>query len=307
MKCLVIMDPIEQITPAKDTSFAMMLEMARRDWSISVCDVHNFSIEGGCVNARVTQVDALRDQASDYVSLGAINNVAVDSFDIVLMRKDPPVDAQYIYVTQLLDLSGVRVVNRASSLRDANEKLFALTFSEYCPVTLVTSNEEQFNAFLDEQGDIVCKPLDGFGGESIFRLSAQDKNRRDVFTTLTKEGAMLMAQRFIPDIMTDGDKRIIMIDGQPVSHALLRKPRAGEFLGNLAQGGSGHVVTLTDRERDVCAVVGPVLREKGLQFVGLDMIGGFITEINVTSPTCAREITKGSDVDVCKIFLDALE
>ena len=308
MKCLVIMDAIESIKTVKDTSFAMMLEAQRRGWSLHVCGINSFAVSDKKVHVRTREVSGVRDQESDYVDLNDFSAVPVDSFDMVWMRKDPPVDMQYMYVTQLLELAGVNVVNRASSLRDVNEKLFALSFPECCPVTLVTPCIPQLNAFLDEHKDIVCKPLDGMGGESVFSLNANDVNRNVVFETLTAHGSrMMLAQRYIPEIMTEGDKRILMIDGEPVSHGLARMPRAGEFRGNLAAGGSGHVVELTDREREVCSIVGPVLREKGLRFVGLDMIGGFLIEINVTSPTCAREITNGSDVDVCKILLDALE
>ena len=308
MKCLVIMDPIDNIKPHKDTTFAMMLEAHSRGWDVHYCGVHDLSVKEKHVHVGAQHVESLRDQAEDYVALGSKVVQPLGDFDLVLMRKDPPVDMHYIYVTQLLEQSGVRVVNKASSLRDANEKLFALNFSEYCPVSVVTSNISQLNDFLDKEGEIVCKPLDGMGGASIFRLSAMDVNRSVIFETLTQFGSqMIIAQQYIPDIITEGDKRIIMINGEPVSHALARVPRAGEFRGNLAAGGTGHVVPLTDREREVCAQVGPVLREKELVFVGLDMIGGFLTEINVTSPTCAREITQGSGVDICKEFLDAVE
>lgn len=308
MKCLVIMDPIENIKPHKDTTFAMMLEAKSRDWDVYYCGVHDFSVQEKHVHVSAQCVESLRDKAQDYITLSDVAVQSLNTFDIVLMRKDPPFDMHYNYVTHLLEQSGVRVVNKASSLRDANEKLFTLNFSEYCPVTLISSNIAQLHEFLDAQEEIVCKPLDGMGGASIFRLSAADVNRSVVFETLTNVGTeMIVAQRYIPEIITEGDKRIIMINGEPISHALARVPRAGEFRGNLAAGGTGHVVPLTDREREVCAQVGPVLREKELTFVGLDMIGGFLTEINVTSPTCAREITKGSGVDVCKQFLDAVE
>lgn len=308
MKCLVIMDAIERISPEKDTTFAMMLEAQARNWDLYYCGVHDFSVSEKKVMVAAKAIHSLRDQAQDYVSLGARNPLFVDAFDLVLMRKDPPVDMHYSYVTHLLEQSGVRVVNKASSLRDVNEKLFTLHFPECCPITLLTSNIATLNDFLDEQGEIVCKPLDGMGGTSIFRLDKADVNRSVVFETLTHFGQqMIIVQRFIPAIMTEGDKRIIMINGEPVPHALARIPRTGEFRGNLAAGGTGHVVSLTAREREVCAQVGPVLREKQLMFVGLDMIGGFLTEINVTSPTCARQITRGSAVDVCKLFLDAVE
>lgn len=307
MKCLVIMDPIEHIKPWKDTSFAMMLEMQKRGYEIQNADTTDLFIQKHEVWVRATTVDSLRDVREDYVSLGSENTLRVADFNLVLMRKDPPFNMQYIYATYLLEMSGARVFNRPSSIRDANEKLFAQQFAGFCPETLVTASKELFDAFVEQHANVICKPLDGMGGRSISRVNKQDDKRHDVFNTLTAHGTYAMFQRFIPDIVETGDKRILMVDGKAIPFALARVPAEGCYLGNLAAGGTGHVVPLTEREREVCEHIGPVLRAKGLIFVGVDMIGGYLTEINVTSPTCAREITAGSDFDVCKIFLDAIE
>ena len=308
MKCLMIMEPISPIIALENTSFGIMLEAKKRGFTVSVCDIHDFSMEETQVYVKASTVEALRDQVSDYATLGEKTRTLVSGFDVVFMRAEPPVNEQYVHVTQLLELSKVRVVNRASSLRDFNEKLCTLMFPELCPETLVTADNEALQAFVDKHHTIVCKPLDSFGGTAIFYVRESDVNRTVIFETLTREGkVMIVAQRFIPDILTEGDKRIILICGEPIPFALVRKPAARDFRGNLSRGGSSTIAPLTAHERTVSAQLAPFLREKGLFFVGIDMIGGLITEINITATGCARDIAKDSGVDVCKLFLDAIE
>jgi glutathione synthase len=230
--------------------------------------------------------------------------------DVILMRKDPPFDMEYIYSTYLLDIAqeaGVLVINHPQSVRDANEKLFTAWFPQCCPPTLVTRRKEWIKAFHQEQGDIILKPLDGMGGASIFKIAEGDPNFSVIVETLSHHGQQsVMAQRYLPDIV-HGDKRILMIDGEPVPYALARIPAQGETRGNLAAGGRGEGRPLTDRDRWICEQVGPTLREKGLIFVGLDVIGDYLTEINVTSPTCIRELDKQFGLNIASDLLDAID
>ncbi|MGH8591790.1 MAG: glutathione synthase, partial [Gammaproteobacteria bacterium] len=229
---------------------------------------------------------------------------------VVLMRKDPPFDMEYIYATYLLELAeaaGVLVVNAPQGLRDANEKLFTAWFRQCCPESLVTRDRTRIRSFLEEHGDIILKPLDGMGGISIFRVRAADPNTNVIIETLTAHGRrFMMAQRFIPEI-TEGDKRILLIDGHPVPYALARYPAPGETRGNLAAGGRSAGVALSERDRWICAEVGETLRRKGLMFVGLDVIGDYLTEINVTSPTCIRELDALYRLDIAGQLMDAIE
>jgi glutathione synthase len=227
----------------------------------------------------------------------------------VLMRKDPPVDAQFIHDTQILSMAeaeGVLVVNRAQGLRDWNEKLAALQFPQCCPETLVSRNVTEFKDFIAAQGDVVVKPLDGMGGKSIFRIRQGESNANVILETLTADGKLAMAQRYLPEIR-DGDKRILMVDGQPVPYALARIPQGTEFRGNLAAGGRGEGRALTDRDRWIAGQVGPWLKAQGLLFVGLDVIGDYLTEINVTSPTCARELDAQFGLNIAGLLFDAIE
>ncbi len=232
------------------------------------------------------------------------------SLDVVLMRKDPPVDMEFMYTTYLLEQAeaeGVLLVNRPSMLRDANEKLYTAWFPDCCPPTLVSRNMSRMRQFLEEHNDIVVKPLNGMGGASVFRVQQDDPNLNVILETITDNGnRSAMAQRYIPEI-TAGDKRILMIDGEPVPHALARIPAAGESRGNLAAGGTGKGVDLTDRDRWICEQVGPVLRDNGLLFAGLDVIGDYLTEINVTSPTCIRELDAQYDTDIAGDLMSAIE
>lgn len=308
MRLGMLMDPIGSINIKKDSSFAMLLAAQRRNWEILYLEQSDLFLRDGRVYA---QLRALRvqDDAHAWFELGAPHIEALAKLDILLMRKDPPFDMEYVYTTHLLDRAqaeGTLVVNRPASLRDCNEKLYTAWFPDCCAPTLVTRSKAQLREFLAEHGDIIMKPLHGMGGASIFRVRAGDPNTGVILETLTEHGARFaMAQRFIPDISA-GDKRILMIDGEPVPYALARIPAEGESRGNLAAGGRGEGVELSARDRWICARVGPELRERGLTFVGLDVIGDYLTEINVTSPTCIRELDKIYGLDIAGQLLDSL-
>lgn len=308
LKLAVVMDPITSINPPKDTTFAIMLEAQRRGWEIFVLEQRDLWLIEGVVMARCDQV-TLHDNAEHWFDINAELTQELSLFDIILMRKDPPFNTEYIYTTYLLELAeakGAKVFNKPQSLRDANEKLFTAWFPQCTPPTLVTRNDHQLRAFIDAHQDAVLKPLHGMGGGSIFRLKQDDPNINVVIETLTDNGAVtIMAQKFIPEI-SKGDKRIIMVNGEPVSYALARIPRQGEFRGNLAAGGTGVGIELNERDRWICAQVGPTLREKKLLLVGLDVIGDYLTEINVTSPTCVRELEKIYSINICAQILDAI-
>jgi len=305
----VIMDPIESIKPEKDTTLAIMLAAQQRNWHVHVLTPNDMWLLNGVVYARYQRVQLI-DDAENWFTVLEGGELPLHEFDIVLMRKDPPFDMEYVYATYLLELAeaqGTLVVNKPQGLRDANEKLMAAWFPECMPPTLVTHNANQLRDFINHYQDVVLKPLDRFGGGSIFRLTTNDVNINVVIETLTNYGtSFTMAQQFISEI-SEGDKRIILIDGEPIPYALARIPAEGEIRGNLAAGGKGVGVELTDRDRWLCEQVGPTLKRKGLLFVGLDVIGDYITEINVTSPTCVREIEAWFDVAICDQFLDCLE
>jgi glutathione synthase len=305
----VVMDPIESITVKKDTTLAMLLAAQKRGWIIHYMLQSDLYLQGGECRAGV-QTLSVQDDEDDWFSLGNHSDIALSELDVVLMRKDPPFDMDYIYSTYLLEAagrSGTLVVNNPQALRDCNEKLFATQFPQCCPPLIVASSNEQLKAFHDEHKDVIYKPLDGMGGASIFRVKADDPNLSVVIETLTDGGRQqIMAQKFIPEI-SNGDKRILMIDGKPVDYALARIPASGETRGNLAAGGSGVAQELTDSDRWICDQVGPVLQEKGLLFVGLDVIGDYLTEINVTSPTCIREIDRAFDLDIAGDLMDCIQ
>lgn len=305
----VVMDPIESIKPAKDTTLAMMLEAQRRGWRIAYMRQSDLYLRDGAVGAHMTEIRVL-DSKTAWWTAGEVDDRALASLDAVLMRKDPPFDIEYVYTTHLLELAeaeGVLVVNRPQALRDYNEKLATAWFPQCCVPTLVARDDKRIRAFLEEQGDIIVKPLSAMGGASVFRLRKGDPNIGVVLETMTDYGRRYtMAQTYIPEIAS-GDKRILMIDGEPVSHALARLPNAGETRANLAAGGRGVAQPLSERDRWICAQVGPRLRELGLMFVGLDVIGEFLTEINVTSPTCVREIDQQCGMNICSILFDRIE
>lgn len=305
----IVMDPIESINTKKDSSFAMLLEAQSRDWEIHYMLTEDLYLDGNTVMAR-TQTLQLHDDETHWFDYINQQEIVAGELDAILMRKDPPFDMQYVYTTYLLELAasqGTVVVNRPDSLRDCNEKLFTAWFPQCCAPTLVSSNIADFNRFLVQQKDIVVKPLDGMGGKSIFIVHEQDKNRNVVFETLTDHGQRFaMAQRYIPEI-TAGDKRILLIDGEPIDYALARIPSEFDNRGNLAAGAKASGVKLSDRDRWICEQIGPELKRRGLIFVGIDIIGDYLTEINVTSPTCIRELDALYNLNISATLFDAIE
>lgn len=305
----VVMDPISLITPKKDTTLAMLLAVQRRGWEIRYLELGDLFLRDGQPYA-YSQALVVRDSLDDWYEFVDEKKLqAMDELDVVLMRKDPPFDTEYIYATYILEQAQTRgclVVNDPRSLRDANEKLFTAWFAGVCPSTLVTRDPAQIKRFLLEFDDIIVKPLDGMGGASIFRVTAGDANASVIYETLTHHATRFcMAQRYIPEI-TDGDKRILMIDGEPIPYALARIPSAGELRGNLAAGGVGRGQALSERDREICATVGPELKRRGLIFVGLDVIGNYLTEINVTSPTCMRELEAQFDIQIADRLMECV-
>ena len=304
----VVMDPIDAIKPHKDSSFAMLLAAQARGWSLHYLQPADLWLADGRCFARHRPL-AVRDDAADWFSLGEAQEGPLAELDVVLMRQDPPFDTEYLYTTHLLSLAeaeGCLVVNRPRALRDANEKLATAWFPQCCAPSLVSRDQERLRGFLAQQGDIILKPLDAMGGASIFRVRAGDPNTNVILETLTGHGRRLaMAQRFIPEIR-DGDKRILLVDGEPVPYALARIPAEGENRGNLAVGGRGVGVELSARDRWICAQVAPRLRELGLLFVGLDVIGDYLTEVNVTSPTCIRELDALYGLDIAGRLMDVI-
>lgn len=296
----VVMDPITAITIKKDTTFAMLLAAQARDWELYYLEQGDLYLRDGQPYGRSRRL-RVWDDATHWFRFDGEQDLPLATLAVILMRKDPPFDMEYIYTTYLLEraeLAGVLVVNRPRSLRDANEKLFTAWFPECCPATLVSRELSCLQRFVDEQSDIVVKPLGNMGGTSVFRLRADDPNRNVILETVTGQGQrFIMAQRYLPAV-AQGDKRILLIDGEPVPYALARIPAPGEVRANLAAGGRGEGVPLSERDRWICAQVGPSLRERGLLFVGLDVIGDYLTEINVTSPTCARELDARFGLDI---------
>ncbi|MFN3964713.1 MAG: glutathione synthase [Silanimonas lenta] len=305
----VVMDPIGSIKIVKDSTFAMLLEAQRRGWTLQYVLPGSLGLRGGEAGARLAPL-SVRDDPAGWFTLGEPVWRPLAAMDRVLMRKDPPVDADYLHDTQVLsaaEAQGARVTNAPAGLRDLNEKLAALLFPDCIPPTLVSREAAEFRAFAAEQGEIVLKPLDGMGGRSIFRSHHGDPNLNVILETLTGNGRHLaMAQRFLPEIAL-GDKRILLIDGEPVPYCLARIPQGSEFRGNLAAGGRGEVRLLSERDREIAARVGPEMRRRGMRFVGLDVIGDCLTEVNVTSPTCIREIDAGTGLNIAGLLFDALE
>jgi glutathione synthase len=310
----VLMDPIAAIKIAKDTTFAMLLEGARRGHRLYYMEQGDLALRDCAPWARLRSL-TVKDDPTGWFTLGEAQWTDLRTLDIVLMRKDPPVDAQFIYDTMVLEAAqraGVQVINDPQSLRDCNEKLFTTQFPQCMAPTLVARDPAELRQFVAEHGDAVLKPLDGMGGRGIFRVKAGDKNLNSMLETLIGgdshgEGRQFaIAQKFIPQISA-GDKRILLIDGEPVPYALARIPQGDEFRGNLAAGGRGEGVPLSDRDRWIAAEVAPELRRRGLRFVGLDVIGDYLTEINVTSPTCVRELDKQFGLNIAGLLFDAIE
>ena len=311
MKLLFVADPLATFKTYKDSTFAMMREAARRGHSILVCEPQQLVwLRGGRVTARAAVEIALTGDSLDWYTVTSTADLALADVDAVLMRKDPPFDSEFFYTTHLLsqaEREGARVFNKASALREHPEKLAILEFPEFISPTLVTRDPAEIRAFHAEQRDIILKPLDGMGGMGIFRVKDDGLNLGSIIETLNKDGTQtVMVQRFIPAI-TEGDKRILIIGGQPVPHCLARIPQGNEVRGNLAAGGKGVARELTARDREIAEYLGPILAARGLLLVGLDVIGQNVTEINVTSPTCFQEITDQTGFDVAKMFIDALE
>lgn len=308
IKLGVVMDPIESITPYKDTTLAMLLAAQKNGWQIYYMQQNDLFLRDGFVQAHMQQLTVFDDNHHWYET-HATSTQQVSECDVLLMRKDPPFNMEYIYTTYLLELvekSGTFVVNNPKSLRDTNEKLFTTWFPGLCPNTLVTCNTSLIKAFLADEKDIIVKPLDGMAGKSIFRIQKNDPNTSAILEVITKYGSeTVMAQTYLPAI-AEGDKRIILIDGKPVPYALARIPAAGESRANLAAGGRGIAQPLSKRDYEICEKVGKILRDKGLLFVGLDVIGDYLTEINVTSPTCAREIDAKYNTNIGAEFIQCL-
>ena len=309
IRIAVVMDPIEDIKPAKDTTLALMLAAQRRGWDLAYLEMRHLWLRDGVAMGRAHPV-TVRDDHADWFSLGEPAAVPLGSFSAILMRKDPPFDTEYIYATYILEraeLQGALVANRPQGLRDMNEKVFTAWFPECCAPTLITRDMSDMHAFLREHGRIVCKPLHGMGGRSIFVVELGDKNANVVFETLTDYGQRYaIVQRYIPDIVATGDARVILVDGEPVPYALARIPSAADNRGNLAAGAKGVGRPLDERDRWLAGRIGPVLKERGMLFVGLDVIGGFVTEINVTSPTGVRELDLQFGLDIGDQLMDAL-
>ena len=305
----IVMDPIARISYKKDSSLAMLLAAQERGWSLFYMEQQDLYQGAGQARARMRPLKVFADP-EHWFELEAEQDCALSELDVILMRKDPPFDMEFVYSTYLLEqaeAAGVLVVNRPQSLRDCNEKLFATLFPQCTPPTLVSRRADILREFVNRQGDTILKPLDGMGGTSIFRHRPGDPNLSVILETLTGNGTQqIMAQGYLPAIK-DGDKRILMIDGEPVPYCLARIPASGETRGNLAAGGRGEARPLTDRDRWIAAQVGPTLREKGLLFVGLDVIGEHLTEINVTSPTCIREIDNAFGTKIGVQLMDAID
>ena len=309
IKIGVVMDPIESINPKKDSTLAMLLAAQKRGWELYYFTQNRLLKRGGQALGLAQSV-SITDDASGWYELGDMHEMVLGDLDVILMRKDPPFDSQFLYTTFLLDTAeqqGTLVVNKPQSLRDCNEKVFATQFANCCPPVLISADASQIRAFHQEHRDIIVKPLDGMGGASIFRIKADDGNFSVIIETLTEHGSCsVMAQRYIPEIKL-GDKRILMVNGSPVPYALARVPAHGETRGNLAAGGSGEARPLTERDAWICTQVGPVLREKGILFAGIDVIGDYLTEINVTSPTCIRELDHQCGLDIGEMLMAEIE
>lgn len=309
IKLGVVMDPIERINYTKDTTLGLLLAALERGHELFYMEQSDLFLDNGQPRALAKPLTVYANP-QHWFELGEAENLNLGDLDVILMRKDPPFDNEYIYSTYILEAAqkdGCLVINDPQSLRDCNEKVFATRFPQCCPPLLVSRNSTQLRDFHRQHGDVIFKPLDGMGGASIFRCRTDDPNVGVILETLTRHGTQLtMAQRYIPEIVK-GDKRILVVDGVAVPYSLARVPAVGETRGNLAAGGSGIAQPLTERDQWIVDQVAPTLVDKGLIFVGLDVIGDYLTEINVTSPTCAREIDKAYDTNIGGLLMDAIE
>jgi glutathione synthase len=310
VRLIVVMDPIEGIKPAKDSTLAILLAAQARGWQLFYAEQKHLWLRDGTAFGRLAPLQVFDDPAKWFVR-GPAMSAELGGFDVILMRKDPPFDTEFIYTTYILDraeIQGALVCNRPRGLRDMNEKVYTAWFPECCAPTLITRDMHDMSEFLREHGKAVCKPLDGMGGKSIFVLEHGDKNRNVVFETLTGYGSKYaIVQRYLPEIVTAGDCRIILVDGEPVPFALKRMPSPEDNRGNLAAGATAESRPLNDRDRWLCAQIGPALKAQGMLFVGLDVIGDYVTEINVTSPTGIRELNKQRGVDIGAMLVDSIQ
>jgi glutathione synthase len=309
VRLAVVMDPIEDIKFEKDTTLAMLLAAQARGWSLHYLEQADLRLRDGVAEGRSRPLVARADPR-EWFTLGDPVVGALGQFDVILMRKDPPFDTEYVYTSYVLERAeaqGALVVNRPQGLRDMNEKVYTAWFPQCCAPTLITRDMDEMTAFAGQQGKIVCKPLYGMGGRSIFVLEPGDKNQRVVFETLTDYGQRFaMVQRYLPEIAVTGDARVLLIDGEPAPYALARIPAAGDNRGNLAAGAKGVGRELSERDRWLAGQIGPALAAAGMLFVGLDVIGGYVTEINVTSPTGARELQRQYGIDVTVQLMAAI-
>ena len=302
------MDSIESIKPHKDTSFALMLAAQELGHEIVYLPKHGLCLDHGDAKGIMQEVRVTDGIAENFAVVGDPVKALLTTLDVVIIRVDPPFDSEYLYGTHILERAkkqGVQVVNDPQAIRDCNEKLFATEFSDLMPQTIVSSDHEDIRAFQKIQGDVILKPLDGMGGSGIFRITADGLNLGAALETLLRRVTAVMAQEYRPEIV-DGDRRVLVLHGKPISHVLARIPSQGETRGNLAAGGRGVAMPISDREREIAEAVGPTLYKRGLLFVGLDVIGGYLTEINVTSPTCVREIDAQADTAIAHDFFKAL-
>ena len=309
MKIAFLADPLASFKIYKDSTFAMMREAARRGHTLYAFEQRHMALENGVVSAEVAEITLTGDPDAWY-TVKAAASMKLSEFDAIIERKDPPFDMEYVYLTQLLELAesqGARVFNSPAAIRTHNEKLSIAQFSQFTSPTLVTSSETRLRAFHAEHGDVIFKPLDGMGGAGIFRIKDDGMNLGSVIETLTELGTRtIMAQKYIPAIV-HGDKRVLVIDGKPLPFVLARIPQAGEVRGNLAAGGTGRAQPISPRDREIAETLGPQLAARGLLLVGLDIIGDYLTEVNVTSPTCFQEIFDQTGFDVAAVFIDAVE
>lgn len=310
MKLAVLMDAPESLKPYKDTTVAMIQSAYSLGWTCTYFTTRDLYCLEGKAYARMHDLQIKDMQSPNWFKTTELGEYPLSEFDIILMRKDPPFDLEYIYATYALERAeqtGVLVANKPQSLRDANEKFFSLHFSQCTPLSLVSKDIGRLKSFWHIHRNVVYKPLEGMGGAAIFHVEESGRNLSVILETLThNESVTIMAQRYIPDIVLQGDKRILLINGEPVSHGLARIPQKGELRGNLAAGGYGKVVAISERDRWICAQIAPTLKAKGLYFVGIDVIGDYLTEINVTSPTCATEIMHETGIDISGDYLRCL-
>jgi glutathione synthase len=310
VRLVVVMDPISEIKPAKDTTLGMLLAAQERGWELWYAEQRDLWLRDGVAMARLAPLK-VRSDLEDWFDLGESQPQALAEFDVILMRKDPPFDMEFIYTTYILERAeeaGVLVVNKPQGLRDMNEKVYTAWFPQCCAPTLITRDMADMHAFLKEHGRIVCKPLHGMGGRSIFAIESGDKNTNVIFETMTEYGTRFaIVQKYLPEIVDTGDSRILVIDGEPAPYALARIPSATDNRGNLAAGAKGVGRELNERDRWLVGQIGPVLRQRGMLFVGLDVIGGYVTEINVTSPTGVRELDKQFGTQIAGLLMDAIE